>query len=99
MGQLRHPNTIEYKGCYLKDNTAWVSGSVSTSPFVPLFVSVFPHGLFYLFSSRPLCLNSLPRCLRLVAIGPSVTPLLWSTDYLSTYFRSDSAVTVFCFSW
>lgn len=24
--QLRHPNTIEYKGCYLKDNTAWVSG-------------------------------------------------------------------------
>uniref|UniRef100_A0A672ICL0 Serine/threonine-protein kinase TAO3 n=1 Tax=Salarias fasciatus TaxID=181472 RepID=A0A672ICL0_SALFA len=25
--QLRHPNTIEYKGCYLKDNTAWVSGS------------------------------------------------------------------------
>lgn len=25
LGQLRHPNTIEYKGCYLKDNTAWVS--------------------------------------------------------------------------
>uniref|UniRef100_A0A672YN68 Serine/threonine-protein kinase TAO3 n=1 Tax=Sphaeramia orbicularis TaxID=375764 RepID=A0A672YN68_9TELE len=24
LGQLRHPNTIEYKGCYLKDNTAWV---------------------------------------------------------------------------
>ena len=23
--QLRHPNTIEYKGCYLRDNTAWVS--------------------------------------------------------------------------
>jgi serine/threonine protein kinase len=22
--QLRHPNTIEYKGCYLRDNTAWV---------------------------------------------------------------------------
>ncbi|XP_065106923.1 serine/threonine-protein kinase TAO3 isoform X1 [Paramisgurnus dabryanus] len=21
---LRHPNTIEYKGCYLKDNTAWL---------------------------------------------------------------------------
>lgn len=31
LGQLRHPNTIEYKGCYLKDNTAWVSGSFSTS--------------------------------------------------------------------
>ncbi|CAG08165.1 unnamed protein product, partial [Tetraodon nigroviridis] len=29
LGQLRHPNTIEYKGCYLKDNTAWVSGSFS----------------------------------------------------------------------
>ncbi|KAJ7993664.1 hypothetical protein DPEC_G00257010 [Dallia pectoralis] len=22
--QLRHPNSIEYKGCYLKDNTAWL---------------------------------------------------------------------------
>lgn len=29
--QLRHPNTIEYKGCYLKDNTAWVSGSFTNS--------------------------------------------------------------------
>ncbi|XP_077457087.1 serine/threonine-protein kinase TAO3-like [Stigmatopora argus] len=24
LGQLRHPNTIEYKGCYLKENTAWL---------------------------------------------------------------------------
>uniref|UniRef100_A0A8C9G5R0 non-specific serine/threonine protein kinase n=1 Tax=Pavo cristatus TaxID=9049 RepID=A0A8C9G5R0_PAVCR len=24
--QLKHPNTIEYKGCYLKEHTAWVSG-------------------------------------------------------------------------
>ena len=22
--QLRHPNTIEYKGCYLREHTAWV---------------------------------------------------------------------------
>lgn len=22
--QLKHPNTIEYKGCYLRDHTAWV---------------------------------------------------------------------------
>lgn len=22
--QLNHPNTIEYKGCYLRDHTAWV---------------------------------------------------------------------------
>lgn len=45
LGQLRHPNTIEYKGCYLKDNTAWVSESLSTSPFVlvPVFVSVLQH--------------------------------------------------------
>uniref|UniRef100_A0A3P8QZZ7 Serine/threonine-protein kinase TAO3 n=1 Tax=Astatotilapia calliptera TaxID=8154 RepID=A0A3P8QZZ7_ASTCA len=33
LGQLRHPNTIEYKGCYLKDNTAWVCRSFSTSSF------------------------------------------------------------------
>uniref|UniRef100_A0AAQ6AGN7 Serine/threonine-protein kinase TAO3 n=1 Tax=Amphiprion ocellaris TaxID=80972 RepID=A0AAQ6AGN7_AMPOC len=31
LGQLRHPNTIEYKGCYLKDNTAWVSGFCTSS--------------------------------------------------------------------
>lgn len=24
--QLNHHNTIEYKGCYLRDHTAWVSG-------------------------------------------------------------------------
>ncbi|XP_056274164.1 serine/threonine-protein kinase TAO3 [Pseudoliparis swirei] len=24
LGQLRHPNIIEYKGCYLKENTAWL---------------------------------------------------------------------------
>jgi len=23
--QLNHPNTIEYKGCFLRDHTAWVS--------------------------------------------------------------------------
>lgn len=22
--QLKHPNTIEYKGCYLKESTAWL---------------------------------------------------------------------------
>lgn len=52
LGQLRHPNTIEYKGCYLKDNTAWVSGSLSTSPFVPVlsFVSVPQPCRFHPFS-------------------------------------------------
>lgn len=24
--KLRHPNTVEYKGCYLREHTAWVSG-------------------------------------------------------------------------
>ncbi|KAG8535309.1 hypothetical protein GDO81_028860, partial [Engystomops pustulosus] len=23
--KLRHPNTIEYKGCYLREHTAWVT--------------------------------------------------------------------------
>ena len=23
--KLRHPNTIEYRGCYLREHTAWVS--------------------------------------------------------------------------
>uniref|UniRef100_A0A670ZW52 Serine/threonine-protein kinase TAO3 n=1 Tax=Pseudonaja textilis TaxID=8673 RepID=A0A670ZW52_PSETE len=30
--QLKHPNTIEYKGCYLKEHTAWVS-CINTSFF------------------------------------------------------------------
>ena len=39
--QLRHPNTIEYKGCYLKDNTAWVrQGSLSPSPSLSLHIRV-----------------------------------------------------------
>lgn len=38
LGQLRHPNTIEYKGCYLKDNTAWVSRAFI---FVLFFVAVW----------------------------------------------------------
>uniref|UniRef100_A0A3P8VF23 non-specific serine/threonine protein kinase n=1 Tax=Cynoglossus semilaevis TaxID=244447 RepID=A0A3P8VF23_CYNSE len=37
--QLRHPNTIEYKGCYLKDNTAWVSGVCVLTYFVTLICS------------------------------------------------------------
>lgn len=23
--KLRHPNTIQYRGCYLREHTAWVS--------------------------------------------------------------------------
>lgn len=42
LGQLRHPNTIEYKGCYLKENTAWVSGNFSTSHCVVLFLVWYP---------------------------------------------------------
>lgn len=49
LGQLRHPNTIEYKGCYLKDNTAWVSGSFFISPFVP--VSLFLILFLFVFIS------------------------------------------------
>lgn len=29
--QLNHPNTIEYKGCYLRDHTAWVIVHLSYS--------------------------------------------------------------------
>lgn len=47
LGQLRHPNTIEYKGCYLKDNTAWVSGFPII--IVPFFVSASQHDLFLSF--------------------------------------------------
>ena len=29
--KLRHPNTIEYRGFYLREHTAWVSPSVRPS--------------------------------------------------------------------
>lgn len=54
LGQLQHPNTIEYKGCYLKDNTAWVSGFFSTSFFfglVPFLCFSLTTLLVYLFLS------------------------------------------------
>lgn len=56
LGQLRHPNTIEYKGCYLKDNTAWVSGSLSTSLF--LFYGSFPSWCNIVSLSFPLVILS-----------------------------------------
>lgn len=27
---LRHPNTVTYRGCYLKESTVWVSGFPSS---------------------------------------------------------------------
>uniref|UniRef100_A0AAQ4RGX4 Serine/threonine-protein kinase TAO3 n=1 Tax=Gasterosteus aculeatus aculeatus TaxID=481459 RepID=A0AAQ4RGX4_GASAC len=54
LGQLRHPNTIEYKGCYLKDNTAWVrqilisavpiSPQVHKKPLQELEIAAITHG-------------------------------------------------------
>ncbi|KAL3062498.1 serine/threonine-protein kinase TAO3 isoform X1 [Gymnodraco acuticeps] len=55
LGQLRHPNTIEYKGCYLKDNTAWLVmeyclGSASDllevhkKPLQELEIAAITHG-------------------------------------------------------
>uniref|UniRef100_A0A7N6AE50 Serine/threonine-protein kinase TAO3 n=1 Tax=Anabas testudineus TaxID=64144 RepID=A0A7N6AE50_ANATE len=48
LGQLRHPNTIEYKGCYLKDNTAWVSESPSgilhKKPLQEVEIAAITHG-------------------------------------------------------
>lgn len=36
--KLRHPNTIEYRGCYLKEHTAWVCILVSCSQDAKTFV-------------------------------------------------------------
>lgn len=30
--KLRHPNTVEYHGCYLREHTAWVSVCVCALP-------------------------------------------------------------------
>uniref|UniRef100_A0A8D2PEP9 Serine/threonine-protein kinase TAO3 n=3 Tax=Telluraves TaxID=3073808 RepID=A0A8D2PEP9_ZOSLA len=46
--QLKHPNTIEYKGCYLKEHTAWVSeghlGQVDTKPLQEVEIAAITHG-------------------------------------------------------
>lgn len=35
--KLRHPNTIQYRGCYLREHTAWVSWPPDSDLiFVPL---------------------------------------------------------------
>uniref|UniRef100_A0A669CM86 Serine/threonine-protein kinase TAO3 n=1 Tax=Oreochromis niloticus TaxID=8128 RepID=A0A669CM86_ORENI len=49
LGQLRHPNTIEYKGCYLKDNTAWpfvvlISSIVHKKPLQEMEIAAITHG-------------------------------------------------------
>uniref|UniRef100_A0A8V0ZN22 Serine/threonine-protein kinase TAO3 n=1 Tax=Gallus gallus TaxID=9031 RepID=A0A8V0ZN22_CHICK len=45
--QLKHPNTIEYKGCYLKEHTAWVSGvafRVHKKPLQEVEIAAITHG-------------------------------------------------------
>uniref|UniRef100_A0A8C3D284 Serine/threonine-protein kinase TAO3 n=1 Tax=Cairina moschata TaxID=8855 RepID=A0A8C3D284_CAIMO len=48
--QLKHPNTIEYKGCYLKEHTAWVSGTVlgvfvlHKKPLQEVEIAAITHG-------------------------------------------------------
>lgn len=56
--QLNHPNTIEYKGCYLRDHTAWVctrfnfffENRKNLSHFRSLkitFCNIFAYTIFY----------------------------------------------------
>lgn len=40
---LNHPNTIQYKGCYLKDHTAWVSWLF----FTDIFSAIYYMRIFY----------------------------------------------------
>ncbi|KAJ7397175.1 Serine/threonine-protein kinase TAO3 [Pitangus sulphuratus] len=39
--QLKHPNTIEYKGCYLKEHTAWV---IHKKPLQEVEIAAITHG-------------------------------------------------------
>uniref|UniRef100_A0A8C7Z2W2 Serine/threonine-protein kinase TAO3 n=1 Tax=Oryzias sinensis TaxID=183150 RepID=A0A8C7Z2W2_9TELE len=47
LGQLRHPNTIEYKGCYLKDNTAWLVMEYCLGSASDLLEGECVHLLYY----------------------------------------------------
>lgn len=37
--KLRHPNTIEYQGCYLKEHTAWVRAAPPNRPLMSTYWS------------------------------------------------------------
>uniref|UniRef100_A0A671Q531 Serine/threonine-protein kinase TAO3 n=1 Tax=Sinocyclocheilus anshuiensis TaxID=1608454 RepID=A0A671Q531_9TELE len=47
--QLRHPNTIEYKGCYLKDNTAWLVMEYCLGSFAKHRMTLFDTFFFFFF--------------------------------------------------
>lgn len=88
MEQLRHPNTIEYKGCYLKDNTAWVSGvwqSCQGNHFPPPLhqaASIFLSTLSF-FSSLTLTLShNLAHSLSLSVSPFSTFPIFVSLSSL-----------------
>uniref|UniRef100_A0A452IAQ5 Serine/threonine-protein kinase TAO2 n=1 Tax=Gopherus agassizii TaxID=38772 RepID=A0A452IAQ5_9SAUR len=43
--KLRHPNTIEYKGCYLREHTAWVMlCGVHKKPLQEVEIAAITHG-------------------------------------------------------
>lgn len=42
--KLRHPNTIQYRGCYLREHTAWVSWPlILVSPLLSLNAQSYYH--------------------------------------------------------
>lgn len=104
LGQLRHPNTIEYKGCYLKDNTAWVSGSFCPSPcvllhnvpsvvFLVIFSTVAFHSQF--FSNHISFILLLSFCKKQKEKCPSWFVERWNMWQMQA--EADEAA--FCFSW
>lgn len=109
LGQLRHPNTIEYKGCYLKDNTAWVSGSFCTSACVPLqnaVASVEPFVfVVFLFIVSSFAFHCQFLSNHISCSHPSVIILQQTKGKLSLLVCwmmkhvIDSAEAAFCFSW
>lgn len=109
LGQLRHPNTIEYKGCYLKDNTAWVSGSFCTSPCV-LLQNVVPSVEPFDFVVSLVIVKSFAfhcqfLCNHISCSHPSVSIFAkkqkenFPSWFVERWNVIDSAEAAFCFSW
>ncbi len=61
--KLRHPNTVEYRGCYLREHTAWVSLCVC------VFVCKLFLGPFYTTCNG----ESITLLLHLTALSLKVT--------------------------
>ncbi len=66
--RLKHPNSIEYKGCYLREHTAWVRNPTQLAAIIS-HIFFYMNSLMYLFS---ICMDYLLKCVSVSLAGYGV---------------------------